>query len=119
MLDVTGKESHHSRSSTRLHAAQPGHVDWRPGAAVRVGRGAVQSGEVVTSMDHQKIIVPVKQRWSCHQRNGTEHIHNPPDTSVISPFDLHLCLIVDPRQDLSGKDGGDVQLLDLLSGGDH
>lgn len=36
-----------------------------------------------------------------------------------SPFDLRLRLVIDPRQYLSGEDGGHVQLLDVVGGGDH
>lgn len=112
------RAAHHGGSSARLQAAQPGHVDGRPGAAVGVGRAAVQRAEVVPRVHYQEIIRPVTE----HKLNLL--ITNTRSRMLLewlrdSPFDLRLRLVIDPRQHLSGEDGGHVQLLDVVCGGDH
>ena len=56
-----GGGAHHRCSSARLKAPQPGHVDGSARAAVGVGRGAVERGEVISGVDDHEVFIAVAE----------------------------------------------------------
>lgn len=106
------RAAHHGGSSARLQAAQPGHVNGRPGAAVGVGRAAVQRAEVIPCVHYQEIIRPVTEhKLNLHPDWSRTHDHvccwndceTHPLTSVSASSSIHVSTWVARMEDTSSS----------------